>query len=164
MKPLTRRETYLNAIANGETNVPDPITREETYLHQIAMNGGSGGLPEVSAADNGDVLTVVEGEWNKAAPSGGGGLIEIGVTVDEQTGAFTLQKTGQEILDYISAGLIPYVDFVYTYEEVSHPFTNLFFGYDAEAAPTGTMYHAFHFGFNLLFICTNLSGYPTATD
>lgn len=30
----------------------------------------AGGLPAVTAADNGDVLTVVDGAWNKAAPSG----------------------------------------------------------------------------------------------
>ena len=30
-------------------------------------------LPEVSEADNGDVLTVVSGAWAKAAPSGSGG-------------------------------------------------------------------------------------------
>ncbi len=31
-------------------------------------------LPAVTATDNGDVLTVVEGAWAKAAPSSGGGL------------------------------------------------------------------------------------------
>lgn len=39
-----------------------------------AAPSGSG-LPEVTSADNGDVLTVVSGEWAKAAPSGGGGEI-----------------------------------------------------------------------------------------
>lgn len=32
-------------------------------------SGGGSGLPEVTADDNGDVLTVVEGAWGKAAPS-----------------------------------------------------------------------------------------------
>lgn len=35
-----------------------------------AAGGGGGGLPEVTSDDNGDVLTVVEGVWGKAAPSG----------------------------------------------------------------------------------------------
>lgn len=37
-------------------------------------------LPAVSSTDNGDVLTVVEGEWAKAAPSGGVG--ELIVTIE----------------------------------------------------------------------------------
>ena len=40
-------------------------------LNEAANNGSIGGggsdLPEVTSSDNGDVLTVVEGEWNKAA-------------------------------------------------------------------------------------------------
>lgn len=41
--PFTRSEQYLNAIANGETNVPEPFTREEQYLYEIAQNGQGGG-------------------------------------------------------------------------------------------------------------------------
>ena len=39
-----------------------------------AGSGGGGGssLPSVSSVDNGKVLTVVSGAWDKAAPSGGG--------------------------------------------------------------------------------------------
>lgn len=54
-------------------------TEADGTVHKISgdyVEGGGGGssLPEVSAADNGDVLTVVEGAWAKAAPSGGGGV------------------------------------------------------------------------------------------
>lgn len=41
--PITRKEKYLDAIANGTTEVPEPITREEEYLAWIALNGGGGG-------------------------------------------------------------------------------------------------------------------------
>lgn len=36
-KPVTRKEFYLNRMANGEdSGLPEPITREETYLKEIA--------------------------------------------------------------------------------------------------------------------------------
>ena len=43
-EPITRREQYLNAIANSNTEgIPaEPLTREEQYLDEIARNGGGG--------------------------------------------------------------------------------------------------------------------------
>lgn len=55
--------------------------------------GGGGSLPEVTADDNGDVLTVVSGKWAKAAPSGGGGVLIVNIT------GGVLDKTWQEIVD-----------------------------------------------------------------
>lgn len=46
--------------------------------------GGGGVLPTVTSEDNGDVLTVVNGEWNKAAPSGGSSQTK-GYTYSSQT-------------------------------------------------------------------------------
>jgi hypothetical protein len=69
MKPITRVEMYLSAAANSEEIDMEPRTREEYYLKQIADNiasgggGGGSGLPEVTAADNGKVLGVVNGAW-----------------------------------------------------------------------------------------------------
>lgn len=55
----------------GIDTIPDMIAK----ITAISGGGGGGGsdLPEVTDADNGDVLTVVDGEWSKAAPTGGGG-------------------------------------------------------------------------------------------
>lgn len=42
-----------------------PITRQEMYLDAIAKKSGGGGsaLPSVTTADNGKVLSVVDGAW-----------------------------------------------------------------------------------------------------
>ena len=64
--------TLVEALKSGGIG----YTEADGTVHKISgdyVEGGGGGssLPEVSADDNGDVLTVVEGEWAKAAPSGG---------------------------------------------------------------------------------------------
>ena len=49
--------------------------QEDTGASPAAIVEAAGReLPEVSNEDNGDVLTVVNGSWGKAAPSGGGGI------------------------------------------------------------------------------------------
>lgn len=43
-KAITRKETYLSAIASGDKgDLPSPITREEMLLYEIASRGGGGG-------------------------------------------------------------------------------------------------------------------------
>jgi len=68
----------------------------------VGGSGGGGGdpLPAVTEADNGNVLTVVEGAWGKAAPSGGGGALII--HFDENTGV--CDTTWQDIYDALASG------------------------------------------------------------
>lgn len=91
---------------------------------------------------------------------GGGGLIEIGVTSTES--AATLQKTGQELLDYIDAGYLPYIR--RTDESVPGYFEiNILRGAGADTNGGSTV-AAYAFGFgDVAFICTNLSNYPSIT-
>lgn len=67
MEPITRREMFLNALSDSEQDLPEPITREEIFLKKAAEGGGGGSdLPTVTSGDNGKVLTVVGGKWDKA--------------------------------------------------------------------------------------------------
>lgn len=127
--PITRTEQYLNAMATGDASgIPSaPITREEQYLDYIAQNGGGGSsdLPAVTAEDNGDVLTVVDGAWAKAAPSGG--ILLVTETLDDII--YTLNKTWQEILNAATDGFVvikgiysgganlKYIDSIYSYPD-----------------------------------------------
>ena len=44
MDPITRREMYLQAIVDRDTDgTPVPVTREEWFLNEILQNGGTGG-------------------------------------------------------------------------------------------------------------------------
>lgn len=101
----------------------DPITREEWYLNEIMKNtaggGGGGGssLPAVTAADNGDVLTVVDGEWNKAAPSGGG--LVVNLSYDDVTAVYTADKKAGVIFSALEAG--QYVRFQTDFGTVGYP-------------------------------------------
>lgn len=86
-------------------------------------------LPSVTDDDDGDVLTVVEGAWAKAAPGGGSdlpadpstdGTYTLQNTVSSGSGTLawgagniivvhdneTLDKTWQEIHDYLAAGKV----------------------------------------------------------
>ena len=67
------------------------------------------GLPEVTSEDNGDVLTVVEGAWAKAAPADGGGT-DSGIMVVEAdvdgNDNITLKSTWQEIFNAMKDGML----------------------------------------------------------
>lgn len=62
--------------------------------------GSSGGLPEVTSADNGKVLTVVNGDWG-VADAGGGDVLVVHITTDD---GYAVDKTFTEISNAVSAG------------------------------------------------------------
>lgn len=69
-----------------------PWNRQEEWYQAMIDAAGSGGLPPVTSADDGKVLTANSGVWVAASPSGGGVLV-----VTDTAG--TLDKTWQEIHD-----------------------------------------------------------------
>lgn len=112
-----------------------PVTREEEFLDRIARAAASPNLPEVDTSDNGDVLTVVSGEWAAAAPasclpevtdvddgkvltvadgewsaaypSAAGFLISM--TWNNDDSQATLDKNYNEIIATLSSGIMPVV-------------------------------------------------------
>ena len=60
-------------------------------------------LPDVTADDNGDVLTVVDGAWDKAEPSGGGFFL-INLIDHPEEYKYETDKTAGEILTAYEAG------------------------------------------------------------
>lgn len=63
--PITRKEQYLSAIANGSGNAPEtPITREEMYLDAILKGGGGGGTSGIKD------INIVEGHLIVTMPDG----------------------------------------------------------------------------------------------
>lgn len=86
-----------------------PVTRTEQYLDAIARGVGGGGssLPAVTSDDNGDVLTVVNGAWDKAAPGGGGGYtIQAEISYDDTTHEYTVstEATFADIKSAVESG------------------------------------------------------------
>lgn len=102
-------DTY-DSIANGlpvsDYNViPDMIQA----LAQKTGGGSGSSLPAVTSDDNGKLLTVVEGAWDKADPSGGGaGIFKVTITANDSD--ITANKTFAEIAAAINNGSIVMLD------------------------------------------------------
>lgn len=120
LKPITRDETMLAKAAGQDVPTLEPVTREEFFLadviEAIESGGGGDGLPAVTSDDNGDVLTVVEGAWAKAQPSGG--VSPLLCTPSLSGSIFSLDKTFREIKEAFEAGapihILDELDGIYT--------------------------------------------------
>lgn len=121
-------------------------------------SGGGSGLPEVTADDNGDVLTVVEGAWGKAAPSGGGGALII--HFDDNTGV--CDTTWQDIYDALASGR----SVIYLYESPGYNVTHTpIYAAVADGQPGGGTKYSLFDTYNVgqataIASCNSASGYP----
>ena len=92
------------AVSDFEYDLSAEALGALSDIHFIDLpNASSGGLPEVTAEDNGDVLTVVDGKWSKAAPSGGG-IVYIEEIYDETLENYKLPLTYKELKTAVEAG------------------------------------------------------------
>ena len=100
------KDTILDYV----TETPGNTNRAVLGSMLDSMSGA--GLPEVTADDNGDVLTVVEGEWAKASPSGGGGdnVMLVTITEYEEDGdyTYTADTNANDILKALASGKYVY--------------------------------------------------------
>ena len=88
---------------DGETPTRNPAFSATTnaILDAIEEGGGGSGLPEVTSADNGKVLGVVNGAWDKTESKG---LFVATITYSEGLAGYICDKTNEEILAAIAAG------------------------------------------------------------
>jgi len=114
-KTITSRLEALLAKIAGKEEDPStitpgvPINLSEQLMLDIAdrIDGiADNSLPEVSADDNGDVLTVVEVAWAKAAPSGGSDLFIVEVTWDDNANGYSPNQTYADAVAAIAAGKV----------------------------------------------------------
>ena len=82
----------------GIASNPDMIKA----LAALINNNGISTLPDPSEANDGDVLTVADGEWTAATPSGGGAMI-VTLTEDDQSN-WSSDKTFAQIKAAVEGG------------------------------------------------------------
>lgn len=97
--------TWTDEVINENGVPPFDAEAEVAALKELVP-------PDVTSADNGKVLTVVDGEWDAAAPAGGGGdvyILEYAVSGDpDEHGIFPLtsETTFDDLLEIYESKLI----------------------------------------------------------
>lgn len=94
-----------NTWASGDVVTAEKLNHIEDGIESAA----TAELPAVSDTDNGDVLTVVDGVWGKAAPSGGGvDMVVVYVTAAPADVGYTFatETAYADILAEIEAGKV----------------------------------------------------------
>lgn len=138
-----RREEFLAEIA-GKGSAPKPKTRVEILLKKIASR-----------------IDALEKGGGGGGGGSGGGLVKI--DIDQSGGGTALKKTAQEILNYINAGMLPYVDFNPTGGEMPGANTiSILAAFDIVPGETGSIGIAFGAG-SFTFMADSLSDYPVLT-
>lgn len=94
----------MEKISCGGFYLGDGLNVEKDEFGRPVLNASGSGLPEVTAADNGKLLGVVEGEWGKV--DGGLSVTAIALTTTEGavTGGTATLSDGSTINITVSSG------------------------------------------------------------
>lgn len=63
MKPVNRKEMFLDAMAKGDFSGVEPVTREEMFMQKVAENGNTGGTTTVTIKETAPSVYSLEGEF-----------------------------------------------------------------------------------------------------
>lgn len=98
------RDLYLEL--GGDASAIKECRTVTDYIRALntVLGGGGSTLPVVSAEDNGQVLTVVNGQWDKATPSSGPEKFDVTYYHETSGGAEEFDRTSAEILAALEAG------------------------------------------------------------
>lgn len=129
-------------IANGSRLFETGTEMRYEYSDGVWNMIGTG-LPEVTTEDDGDVLTVVDGQWAKAAPSGGSTIRIITTTNSGNTITFD-NETQASIYNAVASGEIIIIK-AYAPTSTSSNATGLYIcsaysGYEANFTSISRMY------------------------
>lgn len=89
---------YYTEIGGTSTDVENVVTIPDMIEAITALGGGSS-LPDVTAEDNGDVLTVVDGKWTKSAPQSPFKIVNASLSSNTITFENETQKSIYEAVD-----------------------------------------------------------------
>lgn len=121
----------LSDVANI-TTIPEMLTAISTVAAAAASE-----LPAVKSADNGKVLTVVNGKWAKAEPASVGPFV---VTITATSESVTADKTYAEITAALEANQRVLMNFVNNHSEYNMESTdNISLAHSTENYYTFTM-------------------------
>ena len=162
--------TTCYAVDNGKVYVAfGGIWYEQPtrWTESSGSGGGGSDLPEVTADDNGDVLTVVEGAWSKATPSGSGVLVVTAIEIIDgakgETKSFAvtyrLDKTAGEIYSAAQTGMV--VMHMAAHEPNIDIFSATSYSYSEES---GYGFNFSSFVGDYSFFAASASDYPISTD
>ena len=136
--------TTIEALQNlyealgGEASAVENINTIPAMLSEISGQlSGSGGLPEVTAEDNGDVLGVVEGAWAKTEPVDKVAIYD--VTISGDTANLDNQKTRIDIMNDLANDKIVFLrsnEHIFTVTDKNQTPTFISITVDSSVNPT----------------------------